>query len=92
MNIRQHSVPSRRLMKLTLWDHFVRVLTGKFPNRTQAELIKLEDLKTTIARIERLAAEQEAEEARAKGLVEDRSDLSPSKKKVASKTKKPSMG
>jgi hypothetical protein len=74
-------------MKLTLWDHFVRVFTGKFPSRTQAELIKLEDLKNTIARIERLAAEQEAEEARAKGLVEDKSDLTPSKKKATPKTK-----
>jgi hypothetical protein len=79
-------------MKLTFWDHFVRVLTGKFPSRTQAELIKLEDLKNTIARIERLAAEQEAGVASAKGLVEDKSDLAPPKKKATPKTKKPSLG
>jgi len=91
MNIRQHSVPSRRLMKLTFWDYFVRALTGKLPSRTQAELDKLVELRAMLAKVQKLAAEELAE-ARAKGLVEDRSDLSPSKKKATSRRKKPSLG
>jgi hypothetical protein len=91
MNIRERSVPSRRLMQLTFWDHFVRAFTGKFPSRTQAELDKLVELKAMLAKVQELAAEELAE-ARAKGLVEDRLDLSPSKKKATPRRRKPSLG
>jgi len=78
-------------MKLTFWDYFVRALTGELPSKTQAELDKLAELKAMLAKVQELAAEELAE-ARAKGLVKDRSDLSPPKKKVTPKTKKPSKG
>lgn len=66
-------------MKLTFWDHFVRALTGKLPNRTQAELDKLVELKAMLAIVQ-------------EGLVEDKSDLAPSKKKATPKRRKPSLG
>ena len=78
-------------MQLTFWDHFVRAFTGKLPSRTQAELDKLVELKAMLAKVQELAAEELAE-ARANGLVEDGSDLSPSKKKTTPKRKKSSLG
>jgi hypothetical protein len=54
-------------------------------------LDKLVELKAMLAKVQELAAEELAE-ARAKGLVDDKSDLAPSKKKVTSKRRKPSLG
>jgi hypothetical protein len=86
-------------MKFTFWDHLVLNLTGRLPKKTQAEVIALIELKQFIARATeadhraRLAAEEKRKSPKPKDstldLVEDKSDLAPSKNKVTSKTNKP---
>jgi hypothetical protein len=88
-------------MKFTLWDQLVLNLTGRLPKKTQAEVDELVRLKEFIARATeadnraRLAAEEKRKSPKPKGstldLLDDKSDLSPSKKKATPK-KKPSKG
>ena len=87
-------------MKFTLWDQLVLNLTGRLPKKTQAEVDALIELKQFIARTTeadhkaRLAAEEKRKSPKLKCstlcLVDDKSDLSPSKKKATPKKKKPS--
>jgi hypothetical protein len=89
-------------MKFTLWDQLVLNLTGRLPRKTQAEVDELVRLKEFIARATeadhraRLAAEGKRKSPKPKGstldLVDDKSDLSSSKKKATPKKKKPSKG
>ena len=89
-------------MKFTLWDQLVLNLTGRLPKKTQAEVDALIELKQFIARATeadhraRLAAAEKKKSPKPKDstldLVDDKSDLSPSKKKATPKTKKPSKG
>jgi hypothetical protein len=89
-------------MKFTLWDQLVLNVTGRLPKKTQAEVDELVRLKEFIARATeadhraRLAAEEKKKSPKPKdstlGLVGDKSDLPPSKKKATPKTKKPSKG
>jgi hypothetical protein len=89
-------------MKFTLWDQLVLNLTGRLPKKTQAEVDALIELKQFIAKATeadhkaRLAAEEKRKSPEPKGstlgLVDDKSDLSPSKKKATPKKKKPSLG
>jgi hypothetical protein len=89
-------------MKFTFWDHLVLNLTGRLPKKTQAEVDDLVQLKQFIARATeadhraRLAAEEKRKSPKPKDstldLVDDKSDLSPSKKKATSKRSKPSLG
>jgi hypothetical protein len=85
-------------MKLTPWDHLVLFVTGSLPKKTQIEFDKheakeLDALRSYIADIRRIAAEEEAALAKfnaeaTKGLVKDKATSSTSKKKAT--TKKPS--